>query len=119
MQSRARATARKAIEDAIFAANRLRTLLSKLQARYRQLRDEEEATAWLVKLDATAERRRYDIHGSLTEPLTPSTWNHRVLMTEQDGEKSYCIHEVYYDETAASLAGQRTRSQSAVTHWKA
>ena len=24
---------------------------------------------------------------------TPTTWNHRVLMTEQDGEKSYCIHD--------------------------
>jgi hypothetical protein len=44
--------ARQAIADAAFAANRLRALLLKLQARYQQLRDEEEATAWLAKLDA-------------------------------------------------------------------
>ena len=43
--------ARQAIADATFAANRLRTLLSKLQARYQQLRDEEEVTAWLAEFD--------------------------------------------------------------------
>jgi len=35
--------------------------------------------------------------------VTPVTWNHRVLMTEEDGEKSYCIHEVHYDETGRIL----------------
>ena len=34
----------------------------------------------------------------MTRIPTPHTWNHRVLLTEQDGEKSYCIHEVHYDE---------------------
>ena len=29
---------------------------------------------------------------------TPITWNHRVLLIEEHGEKSYCIHEVHYDE---------------------
>jgi len=29
---------------------------------------------------------------------TPTTWNHRVLLTEQDGEKSCCIHEVHYNK---------------------
>jgi hypothetical protein len=44
--------ARQAIADATFAANRLRTLLSKLEARYQQVRDEEDAAAWLAELDA-------------------------------------------------------------------
>ena len=57
MQSRARATARKAIEDAIFAANRLRMLLSKLQVRYQQVRDQEEATAWLAECDVVKRER--------------------------------------------------------------
>ena len=30
--------------------------------------------------------------------LTPTTWNHRVLLTEEHGEKSYCIHEVHYNK---------------------
>ncbi len=41
--------ARQAIEDATFAANRLRTLLPKLQARRQELHDQEQATAWLAK----------------------------------------------------------------------
>jgi hypothetical protein len=49
--------ARQAIADATFAANRLRTLLSKLQARYRQLCDEEERAAWLAELDAFKPKR--------------------------------------------------------------
>jgi hypothetical protein len=44
------AAARQAIADATFAADRLRTLLSKLQARYQQVRDDEERTAWLANL---------------------------------------------------------------------
>jgi hypothetical protein len=43
--------ARQAIENATFAANRLRMLLSKLPARYQQTRHQEERTAWLAKLD--------------------------------------------------------------------
>ena len=35
---------------------------------------------------------------------TPITWNHRVLLIEEHGEKSYCIHEVHYDE-AGSVMG--------------
>jgi hypothetical protein len=49
--------ARQAIADATFAANRLRTLLSKLQARYQQLRNEEETTAWLADLEALKPER--------------------------------------------------------------
>jgi hypothetical protein len=49
--------ARQAIADATFAANRLRTLLSKLQSRYQQLRDKEERTAWLAKFDALKPER--------------------------------------------------------------
>ena len=30
--------------------------------------------------------------------LTPTTWNHRVLMTKGRGEKSFCIHEVHYNK---------------------
>ena len=32
----------------------------------------------------------------MTEPTMPVTWNHRVLVFEEHGEKSYCIHEVHY-----------------------
>jgi hypothetical protein len=49
--------ARQAIEDATFAANRLRALLSKLQARRREVRDEEERTAWLAARDALKPER--------------------------------------------------------------
>ncbi len=41
--------ARQAIADATFTAVRLRALLSKLQACYQQVRDEEERTAWLPR----------------------------------------------------------------------
>ena len=34
---------------------------------------------------------------------TPITWNHRVLLTEEQGEKSYCIHEVHYDEDGSVM----------------
>ena len=30
----------------------------------------------------------------MTEPTMPVTWNHRVLVFEEHGEKSYCIHEI-------------------------
>jgi hypothetical protein len=49
--------ARQAIADATFAANRFRTLLSKLQARCQQVRDEEERTAWLAEVDALKPKR--------------------------------------------------------------
>jgi hypothetical protein len=26
------------------------------------------------------------------------SWNYRVVMTVEDGEKTYAIHEVFYDE---------------------
>jgi hypothetical protein len=51
------AAARQAIADATFAADRLRILLSKLQARYQQVRDDEERTAWLAELDALKPER--------------------------------------------------------------
>jgi hypothetical protein len=49
--------ARQAIEDATFAANRLRTLLSKLQVRYREVRDLEQAKAWLAEYDVMKRER--------------------------------------------------------------
>ena len=33
----------------------------------------------------------------MRKALTPVTWNYRVLVTEEQGEKSYCIHEVHYN----------------------
>jgi hypothetical protein len=49
--------ARQAIEDATFAANRLRMLLSKLQARGREVGKEERAKAWLAERDALKPER--------------------------------------------------------------
>ena len=43
--------ARQAIADAAFGAGRLRTLLSKLAARYQEVHDQEQAKAWLPKYD--------------------------------------------------------------------
>ncbi len=43
--------ARQAIEDATFAANRLRTLLSKLQERCEDVIYQEQVTAWLAEYD--------------------------------------------------------------------
>jgi hypothetical protein len=51
------AAARQAIADATFAANRLRTLVSKLHVRYQQLRDKEEATAWLAQQEPPRRER--------------------------------------------------------------
>ena len=34
---------------------------------------------------------------------TPITWNHRVLLIEEHSEKSYCIHEVHYDEDGSVM----------------
>ena len=39
----------------------------------------------------------------MTEPTMPVTWNHRVLVFEEHGEKSYCIHEVHYDDDGSIL----------------
>ena len=49
--------ARQAIEDAAFAADRLRMLLSKLQVRYQEVRDQEQATAWLAEYDVMKRER--------------------------------------------------------------
>ncbi len=43
--------ARQAIDDATFAANRLRTLVSKLEARYEEVLYQEQAAAWLSEHD--------------------------------------------------------------------
>ena len=39
----------------------------------------------------------------MIEPTMPVTWNHRVLVFEEHGEKSYCIHEVHYDDDGSIL----------------
>jgi hypothetical protein len=49
--------ARQAIADATFAANRLRTLLSKLQARYQQLQYQDQVTAWQADADVRERER--------------------------------------------------------------
>src|SRR4029077_7218323 len=49
--------ARQAIADAAFGADRLRLLLSQLQARYREVRDQEQAKAWLAKYDVMKRER--------------------------------------------------------------
>jgi hypothetical protein len=46
------AAARKAMEDAAFAADRLKTLLPKLQQRYRAVSAHETYTAWAATFDA-------------------------------------------------------------------
>ena len=38
----------------------------------------------------------------MTEHM-PVTWNHRVLLIKEHGEKSYCIHEVHYDDAGSIL----------------
>ena len=43
--------ARKAMEDAAFAAERLRTQLPRLQKRYQQVADAEEYAAWATTFD--------------------------------------------------------------------
>jgi hypothetical protein len=49
--------ARHAIENAVFAADRLRLLLSKLQVRHREVHDQEQATAWLAEYDVMKRKR--------------------------------------------------------------
>ena len=49
--------ARQAIEDATFAADRLRVLQSKLQVRYREVHDQEQAKAWLAEYDVMKRKR--------------------------------------------------------------
>jgi hypothetical protein len=49
--------ARQAIEDAAFAANRLRLLLSKLNVRYREVHDQEQVKAWLAEYDVMKRER--------------------------------------------------------------
>ena len=50
-------TARQVIEDATFAANRLRTLVSKLQARHREVHNQEQAKAWLTDYEVMKRER--------------------------------------------------------------
>jgi len=49
--------ARQAIADATFAADRLRTLLSKMQARYQQLQYQDQVTAWHADADVRESER--------------------------------------------------------------
>jgi hypothetical protein len=49
--------AQQAIADAAFAANRLRLLRSKLQVRYQEVHDREQATAWLAEHDVMKRER--------------------------------------------------------------
>jgi hypothetical protein len=49
--------ARQAIADAAFDADRLRMLRSKLLARYQQVHDREQATAWLAEYDVKKRKR--------------------------------------------------------------
>jgi len=56
----------QAIADATFAANRLRTLLSKLQARYQQLQYQDQVTAWHADADVK-ERERDALSEELCE----------------------------------------------------
>jgi hypothetical protein len=58
--------AREAIADATFAANRLRSLLTKLQARHRQVREQEQLTVWLTEYD-TLKRERDALAEELRE----------------------------------------------------
>ena len=64
--------ARQAIADATFAANRLRTLLSKLQARYQQLQYQDEVTAWHADADVR-ECERDALSKELWE-VVPEAW---------------------------------------------
>jgi hypothetical protein len=68
--------ARQAIEDATFAANRLHTLLPKLQARHQELHDQERAAARLAEQeplhrerDALAEELREVYPAAVTKIL--------------------------------------------------
>jgi hypothetical protein len=64
--------ARQAIADATFAANRLRTLLSKLQARYQQLQYQDEVAAWHADADVR-ESERDELSEELRKVL-PDAW---------------------------------------------
>src|SRR5690242_6681342 len=64
--------ARQAIADATFAADRLRTLLSKLQARYRELQYQDQLTAWHADADVT-ECERDGLSRELRQ-LVPEAW---------------------------------------------
>jgi hypothetical protein len=49
--------ARQAIEDATFAADRLRVLQSKLQVRYREVRAQEQSTDWRAEYEVMKRKR--------------------------------------------------------------
>jgi hypothetical protein len=49
--------ARQVIADAAFAAVRLRMLWAKLQARYQEVHDQEQAKAWLAEYDVMKRKR--------------------------------------------------------------
>jgi hypothetical protein len=58
--------ARQAVADATFAANRLRTLLSQLQARYQQLQYQDQVMVWHADADVR-ERERDALSEELCE----------------------------------------------------
>jgi hypothetical protein len=53
------------------------------------------------------------INQQMMERLMPVTWNHRVLLIEAHGEKSYCIHEVHYDDDGSILGWTENAEQAA------
>ena len=65
--------ARQAIADAAFAADRLSLLLSKLQVRYREVRDQEQAKAWLAEYDVM--KRKRDALAEEVREVYPDTVN--------------------------------------------
>ena len=78
-------------------ASELRTLVG-----IEDLRLAVTSQSILQRLDAERSFTLKSIQQMMGRP-TPITWNHRVLLTEEQGEKSYCIHEVHYDEDGSVM----------------
>jgi hypothetical protein len=103
-------TARQAIADATFAAKRLRTLLSKLQALYQQVHDGEQVTTWLAEYEALKPER--DALAEELRELYPSAVNKIVDLFARITNNDNALSELHQ----ARPAGVMQRLLSAELH---
>jgi hypothetical protein len=86
--------ARQAIEDATFAANRLCLLLSQLQVRCGEVRDQEQAKAWLAEYDVM--KRKRDAPAEELREVIPEVENNIVdlfVRITDNNEELSALHQ--------------------------
>ena len=93
--------ARQAIDDAAFAANRLRLLLSKLNVRYREVHDQEQAKAWLAEYEVM--KRERDALAEEVREVFPEAENKIVDLFVRITDNNKALSELHQSRPAGVM----------------